>query len=160
MALQAGTYQAKVVGHQLITSAKKGTPGLDVKVRFSDGWEEQTMTGTIWFSEKAPEKSREQLEAIGFRPAEHRLPDLGVGRSLSLVGNDCEIEVGEEEYNGKKRMKIKWFGTSAPKPPDDETLARFDELMGSTAPPHDESLSGNLPPPPPTPAPTEETLPF
>lgn len=152
MTLQEGTYQATVIGHQLITSPKKGTPGLDVKVRFNDGFQDVTMTGTIWLSAKAPEKSREQLEAIGFRPKENRLADLSVGGVLSLVGNECQIEIGEEEWNGKKTTKIKWFGAGAAKPPDPEELARLDDLMAAcdqtpaAAPPT--AFTGAVPTPP------------
>ena len=167
MALQKGIYQATVTAHQLITSAKKGTPGLSVTVQFNDGWQDQTETGIIWLSAKAAESAREQLKAVGFNPDKHKLSELGAGQTLSLVGHGCSIEIDEEEYQGKSRMKIKRFG--APRPPADELLSQLDDILADAKGPDeaadaDEFERANpVPPPPPptTPAPpAEDSLPF
>lgn len=164
--MKPGTYKAVVTDHHWTTSASNN-PGLAIQVDIPDDFGGvESMTGTIWFTPKSMSMARGQLKALGFNPDRQHARDIG--SSISLRDREVAVVVAEEEYKGRKSLKISRFGVAA-SPPSSEQLAGLDELLAAAKKadekeeaeaPHDESLSGNLPMPPPTPAPTEETLPF
>ena len=126
MELLAGVYEAIVVSHHWIT-ARTGTTGLQVVISVVDQWgEEHEMTGTIYMSKKSMGMARAQLKALGFDPDHQELAELGY--EISLSGNPCQAELAEEEYNGRKSLKVKWFGKHLP-PPSKEQLAETQKAL-------------------------------
>jgi hypothetical protein len=119
--LQPGIAKAKVLRHWFTTS-QGGTPGLSVRVEVSDDWDAgQEMVGTIWLSPKAMGMARSQLKALGFDCTAHELDELD-GTDI-LVGNEVDLELKEEEYKGRRELKIARFGGPAPKPTKDALKA-------------------------------------
>ncbi len=123
--MMPGIYNAVVKQHCWITS-RAGHPGLEVTVEVSDDWDSKPMTGTIWFTDKALGMARMQLRALGFDPDTQKVGDIGP--RISLVGHQCEVELAEEDYNGRTSLKIKRFG-GRPKPPTDDQLRNLDVLL-------------------------------
>lgn len=169
-----GSYKAVVTDHRW-TTAQSGNPGLAVTVDVIDGFGGvESMVGTIWFTPKSMGMARTQLRALGFDPDKQHVKDIG--GSISLRDHECEVQIAEEDYKGRTSLKIRMFG-GLPKPPTAAQLSALDAALAAAKKsggkadaeaferanpmvPSDESLSGNLPTPPPTRAPTEEELPF
>ena len=174
--MQPGSYKAVVTDHRW-TTAQSGNPGLAVTVDVIDGFGGvESMVGTIWFTPKSMGIARTQLRALGFDPDKQHVKDIG--ESISLRDHECEVQIAEEDYKGRTSLRIRMFG-GLPKPPTAAQLSALDAALAAAKKsgvwdgddaaaferanpmvPSDESLSGNLPPPPPTPAPTEDSLPF
>lgn len=164
--MKPGTYKAVVTDHNWTTSASNN-PGLAIQVDIPDDFGGvESMTGTIWFTSKSMGMARGQLKALGFNPDRQKARDIG--STISLRDREVSVVVAEEEYKGRKSLKISRFGAAAT-PPRPEQLAGLDELLAAAKKadereeaeaPRDESLSGNLQPPTPASAPTESELPF
>jgi hypothetical protein len=118
---QPGIVKAVVKRHSF-TSSQAGTPGLSVTVELTDDWDSGvTMVGTIWLSQKSMGMARPQLKALGFDISTHELDELD-GTEI-LVGREVEIELREEEYKGRKELRIARFGGLPPKPTKDALKA-------------------------------------
>jgi hypothetical protein len=101
--MQDGTHDnVEAKSARLITSPKKGTPGVEIVFQVESG---ETITGTIWLSEGAFQRSVESLRHTGFRG-----DDLS---ELSTVGTRlCQIVV-ETEQNGRfYNQNVKWVNAN------------------------------------------------
>lgn len=174
MALQPGSYKAVVTEHHWTTSQAE-TPGLAISLDVLDGFGGcERMLHTIWFSTKAMGMARAQLKELGFDANKQHARDIGNG--ISFVDRECNVVLDNENYGGRTTLKVKKIG-GLPKPPTAAQLSALDAALAAAKKsggkadaeaferanpmvPSDESLSGNLPTPPPTRAPTEEELPF
>jgi hypothetical protein len=118
--LRPGIYSARVVKH-VWTTSQNLNPGLAVTVAIfsDDGFGEEEIIGKIWFSDKAMGMARAQLRALGFDPDSQDPAEIGF--SISLVGNETEVILEEQEYNGRRELKVARFGKAAP-PPSKEAL--------------------------------------
>jgi len=99
-----GTHRAKVLAHVL---GKSGTGTPHIAVLFeNEGGERITWYG--YLSDKALERTVASLCVLGWDPA----ADDGLVSRLhdtdALVGNEAEIVVEHEVYEGKSNAKVKW----------------------------------------------------
>lgn len=124
------TYHAKVVSNVLSLSRNTGTPSVEIQVRTTHDVQtgevyETTMTGNLWLTDNATERSMETLSHV-FGWSGRSLQDLN---APCLCGIECEIVVEDELYNGRTVRKIKYFnrpgeGGGRNLTPLDESAAR------------------------------------
>jgi hypothetical protein len=115
-----GVYQAEVRKHTWGYS-QSGTPFLSVDLLIFTDFGEEAMNGRIYFSAKSMGIGRQNLKALGFDPDTQEVEE--VGDSISFIGNQCTIELQEQEYNGRTELKVARWGTV--KPPDKEALRKL-----------------------------------
>jgi hypothetical protein len=105
MAVEAGQrYDAKVASACLTCSASKGTPGILIVYETDAG----DIEDTIWLTHKTADRAKKTLGLLGANPNElvsrTYLENIGV----VIAGHECEITTVDEEYNGKKRVRVQW----------------------------------------------------
>lgn len=104
MDFSAGTHRVRVVSHVLGRSST-GTPHVSVKFEDVNG---DRITWYGYLTEKAMERTVATLGILGWDPVEHNgMVDSLNGTDL-LVGNEAEIVVEFETYNGETTAKVKW----------------------------------------------------
>lgn len=93
-------------GSELIET-QKGTLGYQVMLDCEDG---QT-SYMIWLTAKNRDRARKDFEVLGV--PEDKLKDeryIQYQLGQDLVGRRLKFGTVEEEYNGKKRVKVSWIG--------------------------------------------------
>lgn len=97
-----GEYLAKVMSTRLETADNaKQTPFIVVRFQTNGGGE---IEGWFCLSEASLPYTIEKLDNLGWTG--DNIEELD--NSDTLVGSVCSIVVGEEEYNGKMRSKVKF----------------------------------------------------
>ena len=94
-----GTFEAEIVEHA-ITESSKGTPQIAVKFETKEG----DITGWFALTDKAAEYTIKKLRAMGFQGDD--LKQINDGQCI--VGNQCNIVVAHEEYNGTTNARVKF----------------------------------------------------
>jgi hypothetical protein len=146
--LQPGIFNGVVVSHKWGTSGT-GSPFLAVTVEIDDGFGTvDAITGKIYFTPKAKGMARGQLKALGFNPDEYEAGDIG--DTVSLVGNECSVELDEQEFRGRTELRVARFGAN--KPPSKEELAKVTRMLRE-AKGKSEPAESPLHPPKPAPKP-------
>jgi len=104
----ATRYRGVIEEHVAMQSARKGTPGIEFRVRLAERWDETNAqwlaTGTcyrrvwLWFPPNVSnEWNMKKLAFAGYR---------GGGLSaMDLVGNACEVESSDDTYNGEQTVR-------------------------------------------------------
>ncbi len=103
-----GRHDVSVVRSALAESGEhKDTP--QIIVQFQD-LNNDTITAYLFCTEKAWPYTAEKLCTLGWDPVKrgYRFEELNADPS-PIVGNFVEIVVDEEEYEGKKRNKVKFI---------------------------------------------------
>ncbi len=102
--LQAGKHNVSVMGAG-ITLSKSGTIGITFRFRSDDG----EIDCTRWVTDRTRQYVLRDLETLGFT-AEMLEDAANLDRIGEITfGNECEIVVEDEEYNGNWVPKVKWI---------------------------------------------------
>jgi hypothetical protein len=98
-------YPATVMSACLTESAQKGTPGISVVFETEEG----TIEHIIWLTPSTVKRVEKDLGTLGADKS--KLSSWTYLENLGLViqGHECDITTFEEEYNGKKRIKVQWI---------------------------------------------------
>lgn len=87
---------------RLVTSKDKGTPGVEMEFKNSDGDE---ITATLYITDGTIKRTVESLRHTGWRGDDFS--------DLSSVGSKlCQIVVEAEEYKGKWYPRVKWVNAN------------------------------------------------
>ena len=117
MALRTGQFDCEVLSTALTTSGG-GTPGMDVIVVIPELNEE--VTGTIWLTVKAAGMAKKQFKALG---VDFATEDLNVlDQNQTLRGRKTVIELGEDTYLGRTKIKVRYFGDGRGEKPSAEAV--------------------------------------
>jgi hypothetical protein len=117
MALQADRkYNGTIAANSALCESQTGTMSFNINIE-CDGEETQF---PIWLTEKNRAKATKYFEIIGADMAklssqaylEYELP-------VNIVGKEISFGTKDDEYNGKKRVKVAWIGKKT-----DPNLAR------------------------------------
>lgn len=104
----AGIYKAKAInGEGAICRSNSGTDYVAVLFEITEGPEKgNTIVASLFQTEKTAERTKKALAALGWK-GESR--DDGEG-NCNLVGlnNVVPIGVKEEDYQGRKQIKVDW----------------------------------------------------
>lgn len=104
MRLPPGKHHVQVVGASL-TESSKGTMG----IRFDFENDQGTIDHTLWVTERTVDRVRENLATLGYSNELFNDP-ANMDRMQDItLGNECEIVVEDEEYNGDVKAKVKWI---------------------------------------------------
>lgn len=95
----AGSYTASVMEHG-ISRSKSNTVQVAIKFKTEHG----TITGWFPLSDKAAKHTIEKLKNIGFTGDSVAQVNDGV----CLIGKECVITVGHDEYQGKRHAKVSY----------------------------------------------------
>ncbi len=110
--LKAGKHRARVIEHCLFESEQKRTPGVRILFELApyagDGGDYVPVQTEIWLTPGAAKIARKSLRVLGFDLDSGHVKDLHERPTL-LAGRECELEIGEEEYEGKKRLRVQWI---------------------------------------------------
>lgn len=106
MAFTEGKHRVRVTATAL---AETKTGVGQIVVGFEDG-DGNTISAYLFTSDRAWEYTAEKLKTLGWDPREngYRFEDLNTEPS-PIAGNEVDIVTEEEEYEGKRRMKVKWI---------------------------------------------------
>lgn len=137
MAFTEGKHRVRVTATAL-AETKTGVGQIVVGFEDSDG---NTISAYLFTSDKAWEYTAEKLKTLGWDPREngYMFEELNADPS-PIAGNEVDIVTEEEEYEGKRRMKVKWInapglGVERMQPAEAATFAmtlRNRLLRGST----------------------------
>lgn len=102
MPITSGPHPCRAVSATFITSSPpKNTPGITVTLKLIDS--DDLIDCTMWLSEAAKKRTAESLAVLGFD-----------GDNLeSITKNEAIAVCEEEEYEGKKYMRVKWINDPA-----------------------------------------------
>jgi hypothetical protein len=103
------TYPAKATRPRLTTS-ENGSDGLFIHF---DCGENGGIDHTIWLTAARIEYSEKDLNNLGIPSDQLRSEDFWEKITEWVDGKECEIVVGEEEYKGKKRLRVKFINAIA-----------------------------------------------
>lgn len=120
-----GRYPARVEGARLTTS-DNGSDG--IAMRFNCG-EHGGISHTIYLTPARLEYAERELNNLGIDSKKLRSDEFWDNIGQWLEGAECEIVIGEEEYQGKKRLKVKFINPVA-KPARAGAPARLAGLFG------------------------------
>lgn len=104
--MMEGTHRVKVKAHAL---GRTSTGKEQLAVTFENDAGEH-ITAYLYFTEKTLDRTMETLtEVLGWNAEQddHRIDALH--ESDTLVGNECEIVVEDDTYDGKTRPRVKWI---------------------------------------------------
>lgn len=120
--LLPGKHHVQVIKASFTESQTKGTMG----IQFDFGNDEGTIDCTRWVTPNTVDRVIADLETLGYSRALFddasnldRMQDI-------IMGNECEIVVEDEEYNGKCVPKFKWI--NAPRSTSRATPGMRDKL--------------------------------
>jgi len=106
MAIKADTrYRGKIVDGG-IYEANSGTLGYQLCLECEDGATDYV----IWLTPKNKEKAEKAFVSLGIDPKALRSETGIEGIASQLAGMEVDFGTREEEYQGKKRVKVSWVG--------------------------------------------------
>jgi hypothetical protein len=99
-----GRHEVQVLSTALSISQKSGAQ--QIVVQFEND-QQDTITAYLSCSDAAWQYTEEKLRAIGWNPVDHgyRFEELNQEPS-PCAGNQCQITIQQEEYEGRKRLKV------------------------------------------------------
>ena len=131
MAVDSGqTYNATVGSACLTESVNKGTPGILVVYRTDDG----DIEDTIWLTPKTADRARGTLTILGADPKQLASWTYLENIGLVVSGHECEITTVDEEYNGKKRVRVQWVNPRKTAGERGALVGRVAHLFGGPKP--------------------------
>jgi hypothetical protein len=109
-------YQGRISPGSSLTESQTGTLSFQVMIECEDG----DTFFPIWLTEKNREKAKKQFEIIGADTSKlNNANYLDMELAVSIVGKEISFGTKEEEYNGKRSIKVSWIGKKS-----DPNLAR------------------------------------
>ncbi len=106
MTLKADTRYAGTIVDGGIYEANSGTLGYQLLLNCEDG----ATDFIIWLTPKSKEKAEKTFVSLGIDPKSLRSETGLDGIASQLAGMDVVFGTREEEYQGKKRVKVAWVG--------------------------------------------------
>ena len=109
-------YNGTVGPGSALYETQTGTLGYQVTLECADG----STSFVIWLTQKNRERARRYFEALGVDP--ELLKDSGYIEyqlGLDIEGRQLSFGTKEEEYNGRRSVKVVWIGK-----PSDPNLSR------------------------------------
>lgn len=101
MSLTPGKYRVRAVAHKF-GRAGTGTEQIAVDFEVAEGpYAGEHITWYGFFTDATEERTLESLRYCGWQGDD--LTDLS-----TLGSEECEIDVGEETYEGNRQLKVKW----------------------------------------------------
>lgn len=109
--LTPGKYRVKAID-AFMTESQKGTVGLCWSFMCESG----RIECTRWVTENTTEYVKKDMVTLGF--PEDKLDDIGELENLKkyTCGNEVEIVVEDEEYQGSVTAKVKWINKIGSRP--------------------------------------------
>ena len=108
MSIKADTkYNGIVAPGSQLYETQTGTLGYQVMLECPDG----STSFVIWLTQKNRERARRYFEALGVDP--ELLKDSGYIEyqlGLDIEGREVSFGTKEDEYNGKRSVKVVWIG--------------------------------------------------
>jgi hypothetical protein len=103
--LKVKRYVGTVAGGSGLYESSKGTLGFQVLLQCEDGATDYT----VWLTEKNVERAKRDFVTLGIDPKR-----LGNASDFTKIGQEIEgrevsFETGEETYNEKTTIKVKWL---------------------------------------------------
>jgi hypothetical protein len=127
MAIKADQkYTGEVVSGSKLIESRTGSIGYQIMLVCEDG----PTSFTLWLTPKAIEKAKKTLiDTLGVHETDLQSQAyLEFQLALDIVGKPVSFGTKEEEYNGKKTIKVSWIGKKS-----DPNLARgAATLFGAT----------------------------
>jgi len=130
-------YNGTVGPGSALYETQTGTLGYQVMLECADG----STSFVIWLTQKNRDRARKFLEILGVDP--ERLKDSGYIEyqlGLDIEGREVSFGTKEEEYNGRRSVKVVWIGKKSD-PNLSRSAARFfggavndDEFPGEPIP--------------------------
>lgn len=120
--VKPGTYRVKVLAAKPTESKEKGTPGLELKLKFMSGPKTgKVFTETLYATPKAYSRFRALLEAVGKRvPGRVNLVKIG----NAVKGEELFVEMDDEKREGyatRSRVTFEGFLSEDDYDGDDDT---------------------------------------
>lgn len=88
-------------------------PSLAVKFEYAqtseDGGELKTITAFMFFTEKAIQYTEEDLRTLGWDPIKESWQIDSLIESKAIIGAKARLVLAEEEYQGKRHVKVKFI---------------------------------------------------
>ncbi len=109
-------YSGTVAPGSQLYETQTGTLGYRVMLECADG----PTSFVIWLTEKNRERAKRYFEILGVDP--ERLKNSGYIEyqlGLDIEGREVSFGTKEEEYNGKRSVKVVWIGRKS-----DQNLSR------------------------------------
>lgn len=104
--LQAGKHHVHVISASF-TESTKGTMGIKFEFENDDG----QIDCTRWVTPNTVDRVTKDLETLGYASVLFEdASNLDRIQEITL-GNECEIVVDDEEYNGNWTPKVKWINS-------------------------------------------------
>lgn len=100
-------YHGSVRPGSELHESQSGTLGFQVMLECEDG----DTSYTIWLTGKNKERARKTFtEALGVDPDKLADPNyIEMQLGLDIAGREVTFVTDEEEYNGKRRIKVAWL---------------------------------------------------
>lgn len=100
--LAAGSYQAVIVGHDLVTIGDRETPAVQIDVKIDENTFRKVL---LWMTERAIESTVKTLRSLGFTGS---LPELEMENeeNSGLLETPVKVSVKHSEYNGKSVERL------------------------------------------------------
>ena len=114
-------YNGTVGPGSALYETQTGTLGYQVMLECADG----PASFVIWLTQKNRERARKYFEALGVD--QERLKDSGYIEyqlGLDIEGREVSFGTKEEEFNGRRSVKVVWIGRK-PDPNLSRSAARF-----------------------------------
>jgi hypothetical protein len=117
MSIKADTkYNGVVAPGSQLYETQTGTLGYQVMLECPDG----PTSFVIWLTQKNRERARRYFEALGVDPEMLKDPGyIGYQLGLDIEGRQLSFGTKDEEYNGRRSVKVVWIGK-----PSDPNLSR------------------------------------
>lgn len=129
MSIKVGRYVGTVASGSGLYESLNGTLGFQVFINTEDGAADYT----IWLTEKNAERAKKDFATLGVDPAKLKAPSEFAAIGDTIEGREISFETGEDEYQGKTRIKVKWI--SPKKDPGVGSLEqRAAHLFGGVSP--------------------------
>jgi hypothetical protein len=108
MSIHPDTKYNGVIGPgSALIETQQGTVGYQVMIGCKDG----ETTFTIWLTEKNHDRAIKYFDVLGIRSDLLQDPNYVEFRlSQEIEGKEISFGTKEEEYNGKKSIKVVWIG--------------------------------------------------
>ena len=111
MAIEGGQKYDAVVLAAKTTEAKDGKPGIWVNFQCFDGPGAAVgmISKTIWLTLANKEFARKALKTLGATDQQLTSKEFFADVGAALNGAECSIVTEQTEYNGVKRVEVKWI---------------------------------------------------
>lgn len=132
--IEAGQRYDAIVLAAKPTEAKDGKPAVWVNFQLLDGAGVAlgALSKTVWLTPANRDQARKSLRALGATEAQVTskvaFADLFANLDKYLGKAECAVTTEETEYQGKKRIEIKWINSRI-KPASDAAIERASALF-------------------------------